>query len=63
MPIEQLTYAQIAERLGVTPEAVRALVRRLHLPRLRGNDGKTLIAIDLADGTLQLVRSVASADL
>jgi hypothetical protein len=49
MPIEQLTYAQIAERLSVTPEAVRALVRRLHLPRLRGNDGKTLIAIDLAE--------------
>jgi hypothetical protein len=28
---------------------VRALVRRHHLPRLRGNDGKTLIAIDLAE--------------
>jgi hypothetical protein len=35
MPIEQLTYAQIAERLGVTPEAVRALIRRHRLPRSR----------------------------
>jgi hypothetical protein len=26
---------------------VRALVRRHHLPHLRGNDGKTLVAIDL----------------
>jgi hypothetical protein len=45
--IEQLTYTEIGARLGVTAEAVRALVRRHHLPRLRGNDGKTLVAIDL----------------
>jgi hypothetical protein len=45
--IEQLTYTEIGARLGVTAEAVRALVWRHHLPRLRGNDGKTLVAIDL----------------
>jgi hypothetical protein len=45
--IEQLTYTEIGARLGVTAEAVRALVRRHHLPHLRGNDGKTLVAIDL----------------
>jgi hypothetical protein len=45
--IERLTYTEIGARLGVTAEAVRALVRRHHLPRLRGNDGKTLVAIDL----------------
>jgi hypothetical protein len=45
--IEQLTYTEIGARLGITAEAVRALVRRHHLPRLRGNDGKTLVAIDL----------------
>jgi hypothetical protein len=49
MPIEQLTYAQIAERLGVTPEAARAVAKRHRLPRQRANDGKTLVAIDLDD--------------
>jgi hypothetical protein len=49
MPIEQLTYAQIAERLGVTSEAARAIVKRHRLPRTRSNDGKTLAAIDLEE--------------
>ena len=47
MPVEQLTYAQIAERLGVSTEAARALVKRHRLPRSRSNDGKTLVAVDL----------------
>jgi len=47
--IEQLTYAQIAERLNVSPEAARALVKRNRLPRTRSNDGKTLVAVDLAE--------------
>jgi hypothetical protein len=47
MPTEQLTYAQIAERLGITSEAARAIVKRHRLPRSRSNDGKTLAAIDL----------------
>ena len=49
MPIEQLTYAQIAERLGVSSEAARAIVKRHRLPRSRSNDGKTLAAIDLEE--------------
>jgi len=49
MPLEQLTYAQIAERLGVTSEAARAIVKRNRLPRSRANDGKTLVAIDLEE--------------
>jgi len=49
MPIEQLTYAQIAERLSVSTEAARAIVRRHRLPRSRSNDGKTLAAIDLEE--------------
>jgi hypothetical protein len=49
MPLEQLTYAQIAERLGVTSEAVRAIAKRNRLPRSRANDGKTLVAIDLEE--------------
>jgi hypothetical protein len=49
MPVEQLSYAQIAERLSVTPEAARALAKRHRLPRLRANDGKTLVAVDLLE--------------
>jgi len=33
MPTEQLTYAQIAERLNVSTEAARAIVKRNRLPR------------------------------
>ena len=49
MPVEQLTYGQIAERLGVSSEAARALAKRMRLPRSRANDGKTLVAVDLAE--------------
>lgn len=49
MPTEQLTYAQIAERLRVSPEAARAIVKRHRLPRSRSNDGKTLAVIDLGE--------------
>jgi hypothetical protein len=49
MPVEQLTYAQIAERLGVSSEAARAIVKRHRLPRSRSNDGKTLVAIELEE--------------
>src|SRR5262245_13201764 len=49
MPAEQLTYAQIAERLSVPAEAARAIVKRHRLPRSRRNDGKTLAAIDLTE--------------
>ena len=38
--IEHLTYAELAERLGVTAEAARALAKRLRLQRQRGNDGQ-----------------------
>jgi chromosome segregation ATPase len=49
MPVEQLTYAQIAERLGVSSEAARAIVKRHRLPRSRSNDGKTSVAVDLEE--------------
>ena len=49
MPAEQLTFAQIAERLSVSPEAARSIVKRHRLPRSRRNDGKTLAAIDLEE--------------
>ena len=46
MPVEQLTYAQLAERRGLL-KAARALVKRYRWPRSRGNDGKTLVAVDI----------------
>jgi hypothetical protein len=49
MPTEQLSYAQMAERLSVSTEAARALVKRHRLPRSRSNDGKTLVAVDLGE--------------
>jgi len=45
--IEQLTYLQIGERLNISAEAARAIVKRNRLPRSHANDGKTLVAIDL----------------
>ena len=47
MATEQLTYDQLAERLGITREAARAIVKHHRLPCSRNNDGKTLAAIDL----------------
>jgi hypothetical protein len=49
MPVEMLTYAALAERLEISPEAARALAKRLRLQRSRSNDGKTLVRVDLAE--------------
>jgi hypothetical protein len=49
MGIESLTYAELGDRFGVSPVAVRSLARRLRLPRRPGNDGKVRITIDLAE--------------
>ena len=47
MATEQLTYDHLAERLGTTREAARAIVKRHRLPRSRSNDGKTMVTVDL----------------
>ncbi len=47
MATERLTYSQLGERLSCSPEAARALVRRLRLPRQKANDGKVLVSVDL----------------
>jgi hypothetical protein len=61
MPIEMLTYAGIAERLGCSSEAARALVKRLRLPRQRANNGKARVAIDLAEvNHTPMVRTVTT---
>jgi hypothetical protein len=49
MSIESLTYAELGDRLGASPEAARSLARRLRLPRAPGNDGKVRITVDLAE--------------
>jgi hypothetical protein len=49
MVVEMLTYAALSERLGCSAEAARALVKRLRLPRQRGNNGKALVAVDVAE--------------
>jgi chromosome segregation ATPase len=49
MPIEMLTYADLGHRLNVSPEAARAIAKRMRLPRSRANDGKALVSVDLAD--------------
>jgi hypothetical protein len=49
MSIESLTYADLADRLSTTQEAARSLVRRLRLPRMKGNDGKARVNVDLND--------------
>ena len=45
--LEQLTYVQIAERLNISSEGARAMVKRNRLPRAHDKHGKTLVAIDL----------------
>jgi hypothetical protein len=49
MPVEMLTYAELGDRLKISPEAARALVKRHRLPRSRSNDGKTLVHVDLTE--------------
>jgi len=49
MPVEMLTYSDLGDRLKISPEAARALVKRHRLPRTRSNDGKTLVQVDLTE--------------
>src|SRR6516162_9307733 len=49
MPVELLSYNQLGERLHCSPEAARALVKRLRLPRQKANDGKVLVSVDLTE--------------
>jgi hypothetical protein len=49
MTTESLTYSELGDRLGSSPEAARSLARRLRLLRKPGNDGKVRVIVDLAD--------------
>src|SRR6478735_10503930 len=49
MTTESLTYSELGERLGCSPEAARSLSRRLRLVRKPGNDGRVRVIVDLAE--------------
>jgi hypothetical protein len=49
MSVETLTYAALGARLKISPEAARALAKRLRLPRSLSDDGKALVSVDLAE--------------
>lgn len=49
MGTEMLSYNQLGDRLNCSPEAARALVKRLRLPRQKANDGKVLVSVDLSE--------------
>jgi len=49
MSVEVLTYAALGARLKISPEAARALAKRLRLPRVLSPDGKALVSVDLAE--------------
>jgi hypothetical protein len=49
MSTESLTYTELGDRLGTSPEAARSLARRLRLLRKPGNDGKVRVIVDLAE--------------
>ena len=63
MGTEQLTYTDLAGRLNISAEAARSLVRRMHLPRQKANDGKTLVAVDFSDIRHKPAPTVRRADL
>src|SRR4249919_580691 len=49
MGTEMLSYNQLGDRLNCSPEAARALVKRMRLPRQKANDGKVLVSVDLSE--------------
>src|SRR5215212_927870 len=49
MAEEWFTYSELAERLNISPEAVRQKAIRHRWPRRSANDGKTQVRVDLQD--------------
>jgi hypothetical protein len=47
MEPEWLTYAEVADRLGVTPEAARSRAKRSGWRRQAGNDGRAKVLVAL----------------
>ena len=42
---KSLTYAEMAEALKIAPASANRLARRKRWPRLKGNDGRTRVAV------------------
>ena len=61
MTIEMLSYRQLGERLGCSRDAARVLVKRLHLPIHKANDGKALVSVDLGEINHNLMPTHSSA--
>ena len=57
-----MTYSQIAERLGVTPDAIRHRSRKEGWQRQEGNDGKIRVLIDPEFLSETPARSSADSD-
>jgi hypothetical protein len=57
MPIETLTSAPIADRLGFSSGAFRAFVNRLFRTMESRNKGNTLVAVDLTEHATVAARS------
>jgi len=49
MAEEWFTYSELAERLNISPEAVRQKAIRHRWPRRTANDGKAQVRVDLQD--------------
>jgi hypothetical protein len=47
MEPEWLSYAAVADRLGITPEAARSRAKRLRWRRQMSNDGRALVLVAL----------------
>jgi len=47
MPADILTYEALAARLEISPEAARAIARRLRLPRSLSSDGRAHVTVDV----------------
>jgi flagellar biosynthesis/type III secretory pathway protein FliH len=43
--LRSLTYAEMAGALKITPESANRLARRKRWPRVKGNDGRTRVAV------------------
>ncbi len=49
MSAEMLTYAALGAQLKISPEAARALAKRLRLPRSLSQDGKALVNVEVTE--------------
>lgn len=46
MPTVSLTYAEIAERLGISVDGARMKVKRHRWPKMKGNDGAVRVTVE-----------------